>query len=152
MRAGIDMVHVPYKGGGPAAAALLAGEVQAMMGSVGSTIGYIRSGRLRAIAGTGAARSRVLPDLPTIAESGYPGFEAEAWLALLLPAGTPARIAERIREETLKALRDPTVQAGLASNGLNVVTSTPAELAARVKAETSVWASVIKDSAIRVEQ
>jgi tripartite-type tricarboxylate transporter receptor subunit TctC len=150
-RAGIDMVHVPYKGGGPAAAALISGEVQVMMGSLGSTIGHVKAGRVRAIASTGAKRSRVLPDLPTIAESGYPGFQAEAWFALMLPAGTPPTILERIRNETLKVLQDTEVQASMAANGLNQVTSTPAELAARIKADTAQWAAVIKDAGIRLE-
>ena len=81
-----------------------------------------------------------------------PGFEAEAWYALLVPAGTPAGIVNRIRDETLKALRDPEVQASLASNGLNIAPSTPAELAARIRKETTVWEGVIKEASIRIDQ
>ena len=104
-RAGIDIVHVPYKGGGPAAAAVLAGETQVLFGTLASTIAYISAGRLHALATAGVKRSKVLPELPTVAESGYPGFEAGVWYALSVPGATPRRIAERIRNETLKALR-----------------------------------------------
>ena len=150
-RAGIDIVHVPYKGGGPAAAAVLAGEAQLLVGTVASTITYISAGRLRALAAAGGTRSKLMPDLPTVAESGYPGFEAGVWYALSVPAATPKRIAERIRSETLKALQHPDVQTALARQGLVPLTSTPAELAARIKTETAIWAGVIKDAGIRVE-
>ena len=150
-RAGIDIVHVPYKGGGPAAAAVLAGETQVLFGTLASTIAYISAGRLHALATAGVKRSKVLPELPTVAESGYPGFEAGVWYALSVPGATPKRIAERIRNETLKALRHTDVQTALARQGLSPETSTPAELAARIKTETGIWASLIKDARIRAE-
>jgi tripartite-type tricarboxylate transporter receptor subunit TctC len=150
-RAGIDMVHIPYKGGGPAAAAVLTGESQMMIGTLSSTIQYVSAGRLRALAITGAKRSKVLPDLPTMVESGYPGFDADSWFALLVPGATPIGIVERIRNEALKALQHADVLAGMARQGLSPEISTPAELAARVKREAAMWADVIKDAKISVQ-
>lgn len=150
-RVGIDMVHVPYKGGGPAAIAVLAGQPQVMLGTISSTNPYIAAGRLRALANTAAKRAKVLPDLPTVAESGYPGFEFIAWFALFVPSETPKAIVEHIRNESLKALQDAGVQSAMARQGLDPESSTPAELAARVKTETAMWSRVIKDAGIRLE-
>ena len=150
-RAGIDMTHVPYKGGGPAAAAVLAGETQFLAGSIAATIAYITAGRLRALATTGAQRSKVTPELPTVAESGYPGFESGVWNSLLVPRATPKNIVERIHNEALKALQHADVQTAMARQGLNPVASTPAELAARIKTETGLWAGIINDLGIRAE-
>jgi len=150
-RAGIDMVHVPYKGGGPAAAAVLAGESKLMVGSVASTIGFVKAGRLRALGTTGTKRSTVLPDVPTIAESGYPGFEVTVWFALLAPGGTPNGIVERIRSDTLKVMQQGEVQTAMARQGLDVETSTPSELAARIRKEGAMWSGIIKELGIRAE-
>ena len=150
-RAGIDVVHVPYKGGGPAATAVLAGEAQVLLGTVASALPFIEAGRLRALANTAAKRSKWLPDLPTVAESGYPGFDARIWYALFVPGATPKSIAERIRGEVLKALQYADVQAAMDRQGLVLETSTPAELAARIKRETGTWAGIIKDAQIRVQ-
>jgi tripartite-type tricarboxylate transporter receptor subunit TctC len=150
-RAGIKMVHIPYKGGGPAAAALLAGEVQALFGSVASSMPHVKSGRLKALATTGIRRSKVAPELPTIAESGFPGFDVGSWYALLVPAKTPASIVNRIRDAAIKAVALPDVQQVMSSQGLEVETSTPQELAARIKRESAVWAGVIKDAGIKAE-
>ena len=150
-RTGIDMVHIPYKGGGPAAAALLAGECQVQIGTVPATIGHIKAGRLRALATTGTKRSKLLPELPTVAESGYPGFETSLWYALLVPAATPKGIVARIRDEALKTLQQADVQAALERQGMDPLSSTPAELAARIKRESIIWAGVIKDAGIRGE-
>ena len=149
--AGIDMVHVAYKGGGPAAAAVLAGEAQVLFGSVASSIPNVKSGRLRALATTGARRSKVAPELPTIAESGYPDFEVGSWYALLVPAATPNAIAERIRTEAVKALAHPDVQQAMARQGLEPETGTAAELAARIERETALWAAVIKEAGIKAQ-
>jgi tripartite-type tricarboxylate transporter receptor subunit TctC len=150
-RVGIDLVAVTYKGGGPAAAAVLAGETQVLVGTVASTLAFVTAGRLRALATTGARRSKVAPDVPTVAESGYPGFEATLWIALFVPSATPKTIVERIRNETLRALQDADVQAAMARQGQEPATSTPEELAARIKTESALWAGVIKDAGIRVE-
>lgn len=150
-RTGIQMTHVAFKGAGPTVTALVAGEVQVLAGTVASTIPFIKAGRLRPLATLSAQRSKVLPELPTVAASEYPGFEADAWYALLVPAGTPQSIVQRIRNETLKAMQQPDVQQGLARAGLDLMTSTPAELAARIKSETATYATLIKQAGIRAE-
>ena len=150
-RAGIKLVHVTYKGGGQAGAALLAGEVQMRIGAAASTIPTVQSGRLRALAIASGKRSRLLPDLPTVAELGYPGFEVNVWYALFVPAKTPHGIVERIRTQTINALQAADVQAQLDRAGVNPLTSTPAELATRIRAETDVLAALIKELDIRAQ-
>ena len=151
LRAGIDLTHVPYKGGGPAAAAVLGGEAQVMVGTVASTITFIQAGRLRALASTGARRSRLMPEVPTVAESGYPGFEASLWFGMTLPGATPKTIAQRIHHETVKALRYADVQTAMARQGLEPDPGTPAEMGARIHRETATWAAVIKKTGIRAD-
>ena len=151
LRAGIEMTQVPYKGGGPAAAAVLAGEVQVLVGTMASTITFIQAGRLRALAATGAKRSRLSPDLPTVAESGYPGFDAGVWFGMTLPSATPKAIVERIHKETLKALQHPDVQTAMARQGMESGAGSPTDMAARIRRETSTWAAVIKKTGIRAE-
>lgn len=151
MRAGIDMKHVPYKGGGPATAAVLGGEVQVWVGTAAPTIPLIQSGRLRALATTGAKRSKLTPDLPTVAESGYPGFETGLWFALLVPSATQKSIVERIHSETLQVLRQPDVHTAMSRQGLEPASSTPAELVARIRKETATWAALLKKAGIRAE-
>jgi tripartite-type tricarboxylate transporter receptor subunit TctC len=150
-RTGIDLVHIAYKGGGPAVAAVLAGESQVVLATSASAIQFITAGRLRALATTGPTRSKVLPDLSTVADSGYPGFDTSQWYGVLVPVATPKRIAERIRDELLKAMQHADVQAALASQGVDLQTTTPAELAARIKSESAMWASVIKTAGIHAE-
>lgn len=150
-RAGINMVHLAYKGGGPAAAAVLAGEAQVLFASVASSVPQVKAGRLKALATTGSKRSKVAPELPTIAESGFPGFDVSSWYALLVPARTPAAIVNRIRGAAIKALELPDVQEAMSRQGLDVETSTPQELAARISTETAVWAGVIKEAGIKAE-
>ena len=151
LRAGIDMTHIAYKGGGPATAAVLAGESQVLVGTSPPALPHIGSGRLRALATTGPRRSKVLPDLPTVAELGYPGFDTSQWYGAFVPSGTPAEIVERIRTELHKALQQPDIQTAMASQGVDLDPGTPAALAARIKAETATWAAVIKAAGIRVE-
>jgi len=148
--AGLDIVHVPYKGAGPAAAAVISGEIQMNISSTASTIGYIKAGRLRALASTGAHRSKSLPDVPTIAESGYPGFEAMQWYALVVPGATPKKVVARIHKDSTKALQSADVRASMAHLGLLQEPSTPEGLRARIKKETAKWAAVIKDANIRL--
>ena len=150
-RAGISMVHLVYKGGGPAATAVLAGEAQVLFASVASSVPQVKAGRLKALATTGTKRSKVAPDLPTIAESGFPGFDVSSWYALLVPARTPPAIVNRIRGAAIKAVELPDVQEAMARQGLDVETSTPQELAAKINAETAMWAGVIKEAGIKAE-
>ena len=150
-RAGIKMVHIAYKGGGPAAAALLAGEVQVLFGSIAASMPHVKTGKLRALATTGIRRSKVVPDLPTLDESGFPGFDVGSWYALLVPARTSASVIARLRDEAIKVVALPDVQQVMSGQGLEVETSTPQELAARIKRESTVWAGVIKDAGIKGE-
>jgi tripartite-type tricarboxylate transporter receptor subunit TctC len=151
LRTGIDLTHVAYKGGGPAATAVLAGESQVLVGTTASAIQYVASGRVRALATTGPKRSKVLPDLPTVADSGYPGFDTSQWYGVFVPAGTPMVLVERIRGELHKVLQQPDIQAAMASQGVDLDPGTPQALAERIKAETATWAAVIKAAGIRVE-
>jgi len=149
---GIDIVHVPYKGAGPSIAGILAGEIQMNVSSPASTIGFITSGRLRALARTGGKRTKVLPDVPTVAESGYPGFNVIQWYGLVVPAATPRRIVERLRLETFKALQSPDMQAYMEKLGLEPGSPPQqTDLAGRLKKETATWAGIIKEAGIRVQ-
>ena len=148
-RAGIDMVHVAYKGGGPAAAAVLAGETQVIFGSVASSLPQVKAGKLRALATTGLKRSIAAPELPTMAESGFPGFDVSSWYSLMAPAATAAPIAGRIREDAIKVLQLAEVSQAMLRQGLEPESSTPQALAARIKSERHVWAGVIRDAGIK---
>ena len=150
-RAGIRMTHIPYKGGAPAAAALLAGEVQVLFGSIAASAPHVKAGKLKALATTGLRRSKVMPELPTLDESGFPGFDVATWYAFLVPARTPAAIVNRLRDEAIAAVALPDVQKVMAAQGLEVETSTPRALAARIRTESAVWAKVIRDAGIKVE-
>lgn len=149
--AGIDILHVPYKGAGPSIAAILAGDIQMNISSTASTVGFIKAGRLRALASTGAKRGNALPELPTIAESGYPGFEAIQWYALVVPGATPKSIVARIHKDSVKALQDADVRASMERLGLQQDPSTPEALVARIKQETAKWSAIIKDAGIRLQ-
>ena len=150
-RTGMDMVHVAYKGAGPAVQAMLSGEAQVLCGTVVSTTALLSAGKLRAIASLGSRRSKVLPDIPTVAESGYPGFEADAWYGMLVPRGTPASVVTRIRNEILKAMQMQDVQTALGRLGLDGETTTSAELAALIKSESAMYASLIREAGIKAE-
>lgn len=150
-RAGVRMTHIAYKGGAPAAAAVLGGETQVLFGSVAASMPHVKTGRLKAFATTGGRRSKVAPELPTLAEQGFAGFDVGSWYALLLPAKTPAAIVSRLRDEAIKAVAAPDVQQAMSRQGLEPETSTPQELAARIKSETATWAQVIKEAGIKAE-
>ena len=148
---GTSIVHVPYKGAGPALAAILTGEIQMNVSSTASSIGYIKGGRLRALASTGLKRGNALPDLPTVAESGYPGFEAIQWYGLVVPGATPKNIVARIHKDSVTALQNADVRASMERLGLQQDPSTPEALRARIKKETATWATIIKDAGIRLQ-
>jgi tripartite-type tricarboxylate transporter receptor subunit TctC len=150
-RAGIDMVHVPYKGGGPAMTDLLGGRV-AMYPAVPSTaLPHVQAGKLRALAITGPERLPTMPDVPTVAESGYPGFEASNWYAFVAPGKTPKEIIDYWNRELVKVLKDPEVRAELAKHGLEPVPGTPEQLARYVDMETDVWGKVVRQANIKAE-
>lgn len=150
-RTGINLVHVPYKGGGPAGAAVLAGETQVLFGSVASTLSNVKAGKLRALAVTSNQRSPLMPELPTIEESGVPNYNVAAWDSILAPAGTPRPIINKVNAEFAQLLKQSDVREFFIKSGYEPTGSTPEELAARIKAETAMWAKVIEAARIRVE-
>jgi tripartite-type tricarboxylate transporter receptor subunit TctC len=149
--AGVNLVHVPYKGGGPAAAAVLRGEAQLIFGSVTATMPQIKAGRLIALAVTGPGRLPSAPEYPTIAELGYPGFEVTSWYGVLAPARTPAGVITRLNAAVVKAVRAPEVRQQMARQGLEPIGGTPAEFAAHLKREVARWARVVKEAGIKAD-
>ena len=149
--AGVDLLHIPYKGGQPAIADLLAGQVSIYIPVLPSVVQLTRAGRLRLLAVTGARRSSAMPEVPTVAESGLPGFEASNWFGLMAPAGTPPEIVNRLHAETAKVLQAPEVRERLAALGFEIQPGSPQELHALLRNETEKWAKVIKASGARAE-
>lgn len=150
-RAGVDILHVPYKGGGPAMIDLLAGRITAYYSTYSTAGPHIDTGKLRPLAVTGLERLPVLPNVPTIAESGFPGFDASNWYAFVAPGKTPENILDRWNTELVKVLRDPAVREQLDKHGLTPKPGTREELASTIVKESAVWAKVIKDGRITAE-
>jgi tripartite-type tricarboxylate transporter receptor subunit TctC len=148
--AGISMVHIPFKGGGPALVAVIAGEVQIMFATMPAAMPHVKSGKVKPVAVTTAKRSQAMPELPTIAESGVKGYEASTWYGLLAPARTPPVIVTRLHADTVKILAGPTRQR-LEAQGFEPEGGTPAEFAAYIKTEIVKWAKVIKEAGIPAE-
>jgi tripartite-type tricarboxylate transporter receptor subunit TctC len=148
---GIDIAHVPYKGAGPSLIGILTGEIQMNMSSPASTVGYVQSGKLRAIVRTGSKRAKLMSEVPTVAESGYPGFEIIQWYGLVVPAATPKNVVARIYNDSKKALQSPDVQVQMERLGLEEEPSNPESLAVRVKKETALWSGIIKEAGIRLQ-
>jgi tripartite-type tricarboxylate transporter receptor subunit TctC len=151
LEAKIALLHLPYRGSAPAITDLIAGQAQMMFDSPSVLLTHIQAGTLRALAVCAAGRSPQLPDLPTIAEAGYPGLEATLWSGLLAPAGTPADIVGRINAALAEGLKAPEAQAALGKLGLTAQSMTPTEFAAFMAAETKRWAEVVKAAGIRLE-
>jgi len=149
--AGVDMVHVPYKGGGPAIQDLLAGQIPLMFENLPSILPHVQSGRLRGLAVTATARSTAAPQLPTMIESGYAGFVAGSWYGLFAPAGTPREIVSRLNAETVRTLKTPDTRSLLSQQGADPVGNTEAEFASFIAAEIDRWAKVIRTARIRIE-
>lgn len=147
----VQMTHVPYKGSAPAIQDLLGGQVQLMFDNLPSALPQIKAGKLRALAVTSVARSPALPDTPTVAESGLPGFEASSWFGVLSPAGTPPAIITRLNAEAVKWLATPEAQEKMRNLGANAAGGTPADFAAHIRAETLKWARVVKESGAKAE-
>ncbi|MBI2318924.1 MAG: tripartite tricarboxylate transporter substrate binding protein, partial [Betaproteobacteria bacterium] len=143
--AGVDMVHIPYKGSVPGMTDMLGGRVQIGFNTMLSTMPYVKAGKLRALALTSAERSPALPDLPTVAEAGVPGYEATSWYGIVAPARTPKEIITELNTELVKILKMPDIREKLSSQGVEPVTNTPEQFAAYIKAEIAKWAKVIKD-------
>ena len=149
---GIDLVHVPYKGGAPAVTDLLGGQVHLAVIAAGAAVPHLRAGRLKGLAVSGAKRSGAMPNVPTMAESGYPRLQSGAWVGLLVPTGTPAPVIARLNAEVLKAIRDPALVAKLAEQSIEVAGSTPEQFGAFIRAEHGKWGTLIRDAKLNLEQ
>jgi tripartite-type tricarboxylate transporter receptor subunit TctC len=146
--AGVKMVHVPYKGSGPAMVDLLGGHLSFMFDAINTSLEHIKAGNLRPLAVSTLRRSPIAPDLPTISESGVPGYESSTWIGVLAPAGTPKEIVTRLNNEIVKILNLPDIRGRLSKQGAEPVGSTPEQFDAFVKAQIAKWAKVIKDAGI----
>jgi tripartite-type tricarboxylate transporter receptor subunit TctC len=149
--AGVDLVHVPYKGLAPALSELISGQVQVVFADCGLVAPYLKSGQLKALAVTGGSRSGILPDLPTVAEAGLPGYQANTWYGLYGPAGLPAPIVERINRATREAAKVSTVSERLLSQGLEVADTSSAEFATFQQSEYDKWGKLVRDADIKPE-
>jgi len=148
---GIKVLHIPYKGGGPALTALLSGEVQVLFSTYAAGQGHIRAGRVRALGVTTARRPKAIPDIPTIAEAGVPGYDSGVWYALLAPAGTPREIVDRLNRDTIAVLNQPAFNKMLVARAIDPIGSTPEVLAKYIKTEVTKWARVVKEAGVRVD-
>ena len=142
-RAGFDMVHIPYRGGGPAVADLLSGQIPASVASLAAVIPFARSGRVRLVAVMDPSRYEELPDVPTVAET-FPGFDVAGWTAMFAPAGTPREIVNRLNAEIARLVKAPDVSRTMKANGMVVSVSTPDELSKRVREDIDRWTLLVK--------
>jgi len=148
---GMKLNHVPYRGSAQATADLLGGQVMMSIPGTAGMVGHIKTGKLRALAVTGATRSPQLPDVPTVMEAGVPGYEAYVWMGLLAPKGTPASIVDKIQREVIAALAVTQVKNSLAAAGIEIVGSTPMEFGAFFREEKERWAKVIRETGAKVD-
>jgi len=149
--AGVRITHVPYKGAGPASIAVFSGEVDMMISAPPAVINFLKTGRLRAVAVTSATRSAALPDVPTMMESGLPGFEATAWYCMVAPAGTPRSIIDRIQAALVKAMETPQVRQRLLDEGATPESSSPEELGEFIRTEIEKWTKAVRLSGAKVD-
>ena len=147
----MNLTHIPYKGGGPAMPDLLAGRIASYWSTPSTALPHIQAGKLRALATTGLTRSPTLPDVPTIAESGYPGFEAVNWYAFVAPGKLPPELCDRWNRELVKVLGAPDVRAQLLEHGLEPKPGTREELAAFIRKESETWGKVIREAGITAD-
>lgn len=148
----VDIVGIPYKGGGPAVADAVAGQVAIVVAGIPAVSGHVASGKLRALAATSLKRSPLLPELPTVAESGYPGFDAIFWIALIAPRGVPAPVVQKLNVEVNAILRDPEVGNQFSVQGASPAGGSPADLAAYIRNDIETWSRVIKEANIKLER
>src|SRR5499433_1603159 len=148
---GLDLGHVPFGGGGPAVAAVVAGHAPISFGSPQAAMQHVKEGTVRALAVTSKSRSQLFPDVPTMTEAGYPDIEGDSWVGILVPAGTPADVVGALYRESTNILAQPDMKERLAALGYEVVASTPEEFATRIKTEIDMWAKVIRAANIKAE-
>jgi tripartite-type tricarboxylate transporter receptor subunit TctC len=148
---GVDMLHIPYKGSAPAVTDLLGGQVNMMFDNIPSSLPHIKAGKLRALAVTGSKRSLLLPDLPTIAEAGVPGYDSYVWFGVVAPAGTPPEIVARLNAALAKAAVTPSFRDRLTEQGYDVLSSTPEQMASSIRGEIAKWGKIVKASGAKVD-
>jgi tripartite-type tricarboxylate transporter receptor subunit TctC len=145
----IELTHVPYRGTAQSTVDLMEGRVEMQFGTIPPTLVHVRAGKLRALAVTGAVRNAALPDVPTIAESGLPGYESSLWQAIVAPAGTPAAIVARLNRETIAVLNDPDIRAAFAKHGVEPEPGSPDALAVRIREDVKKWRDVVNSAGIK---
>ena len=150
MMTNTNIVHVPYRGAPPALLDLMSGQVQTMFGTILASVPHMRSGRLRGIAITGPRRSEAVPEVPTFAESGLPGYDASSWNGIVVPSGTPRPIVDKLNAEIVKIMQMPAVLERLAPDGTLAISSTPEEFAAFIKSEQAKWSKVVREAKITI--
>ena len=148
---GVELIHVPYKGSGPAVTDLLAGQVSLMFDNIPSSLPHIRSGKLKALATTGAKRDAALPDLPTIAEAGVPGYESGVWFGLMAPAGTPKEVVAKLNAEAVKGAKSPDFVKRMGDLGYNMIPASPEVMTDMIRQEIARWTPIVKASGAKVD-
>src|SRR5690606_36222286 len=150
--AGVDLLHVPFKGGAPAMNALLGEQINLLVFAPTAAIPHIRAGKIKVLAVTGKRRATALPQAPTMAEAGFPQLDSGAWIGMVAPAGTPQPVIARLNSELHKAMQDPGIRDKLADQAVELEASTPEEFAAFVRAEHDKWGKLIRDANLNIEQ
>ena len=150
--AGIDMLHVPFKGGAPALTALMGNQVQLIAFAAGAAVPHIKSGKIKGLAVTGKSRSPALPDVPTMAEQGYPQLDSGAWMGIVAPAKTPRPVIEKLQSEIARAVKDPGIAGKLADQAVELGASSPEEFAAFIRAEHDKWGKLIREAKLDLTQ
>ncbi|MEJ8835369.1 Bug family tripartite tricarboxylate transporter substrate binding protein [Ramlibacter sp. AN1133] len=148
---GVKLAHIPYKGSAPAVTALLGGEIDALFDNVPNVVQHIKAGKMKVLGVSGLQRSPLLPDVPTVAEAGVPGYEVNVWFGMQLPAGTPKPVVDRLNHDIVQLLKEPDTVRRFRAQGVEVVASTPDEFRALVNKEVTKWTQLIKDANIRIE-
>ena len=149
--AGVDIVHIPYKGSAPAVTDLLGGQVMLMFDNVPNVLPQVKAGRLRALGTSGAQRSALAPDVPTVAEAGVPGYELTVWFGLVAPAGTPREVVQKLNAEVAKILAMPDVRERFMAQGVEPLGSTPEQFGEHIKAQMTKWSKVVRDAGVKAE-
>ncbi len=147
----VDIAHVPYKGGGPALSDLIAGQIPMGVQNIATVVQYVRAGRVRALGISSLERSPALPDVPTIASAGFPGFEAKEWYGLVAPAGTPVPIVARLNREIVRVMHLPDINARIAEQGAEIVADSPEQFGAFIKSELAKWTRIVRETGMRLE-